>query len=68
MTYDEAVEILQDYITKNGLLDSEEERYLEYLDWNIHCENVTLDGEFSLKQLEAIIVVVKQNFKPYEIK
>jgi hypothetical protein len=66
MIYDKAREILKEYITEDGSLKWRQNKCLQYLDWIINSEYITLDGEFTIEQLEALIVIIKQNFKPYE--
>lgn len=66
MTYDKAKEILKQYLTEDGSLVWKPDKYLQYLHWNIHSLGITLDGEYSVEELEAIIEVVKQNSKFHE--
>lgn len=57
MTLERAKEILKPYI---GLDKGLENSTSPYIDWNFGDSTITLDGEFELELLEALVIYLSQ--------
>lgn len=60
MTLEESKEILKDYYTDRGL-EWQKGKYLDYMSYINKSKHIILDGDFTIDQLEAIVVFMRSS-------